>query len=142
MKKKQPIDRGLTGRWTSCDEFGSTVEYRISIVRGEYRVGCVDTFDGERAEVYDIRGDGDRLRFCAHWPSTGRFSKNSVFWRGAGGADQAELTYTYTDTELLRRRPTKKGLAEGRQKQVEQAYPGRARGFSTKSCFAVSFVDH
>lgn len=85
----------------SYDEVGSSVEHRVAIVKGQFKVECVDTYDGERAEVYDVKWDGERLRYCLHWESTGRFSKNSMLHLTDG---QVELTSTHTDAELLRRK--------------------------------------
>lgn len=98
MKTKATIDRGLAGTWVSCDEFTSSVEHYISISKGRYRVKCLDTYDGEYADVYDVKWDGERLSYCLHWNSTGRFSKNVL---SRDSDDKASLTYTHTDTEIL-----------------------------------------
>ena len=78
MKKKSELNRSLVGTWTSCDPFESCVEHRISTSKGEYKITVIDIDDNEKAEVYDVRWDGDRLQYCLHWPSTGRFSKNTL----------------------------------------------------------------
>ena len=118
MKRKSSIDRGLIGNWISYDENGSTIEHRISMAKGEYKVTCVDTYDGELAEVYDVKWDGNRLSYCLHWPSTRRFSRNSILRQSQ---DQVELTFTYTDTELLRRKPVRQA-GRKRKTQAEQRF--------------------
>ena len=109
MKKKDEIDKGLLGTWISHDEVGSTVEHWVRAHKGLYRVTCVDTYDGELGEVYDVKWDGERLRYCIYWASSGRFAKNSILRLSA---NQVELTYTFTDTELLRRKRPRKQKAE------------------------------
>lgn len=101
MKKVRGIDRGLLGTWISSDEVGSTVEHRVRTHKGIYQVQCVDAYDGKVGEVYDVNWDGERLRYCVYWASSGRFAKNSILRQSAS---QVVLTYTFTDTECLRRK--------------------------------------
>ena len=99
---KAPVNRDLIGHWISCDELGSNVKHQISISRGKYKVTCIDTSDNEIGEVYDVKWDGEKLHYCVYWASTGRFAKNTMVQQAM---NQVELTYTYTDSEILKRIP-------------------------------------
>ena len=101
MKKKPELDRGLVGTWVSCDPWASCVEHRVTTSRGQYKLVAVDVDDDEKAEVYDITWDGERLHYCLHWKSTGRFSKNTLIRLEK---DKVGLTYSYTDQEILHRK--------------------------------------
>lgn len=92
----------LEGRWVSADPLLDQIEHHVRVENGEYRVSVTDSTDGEHAEVYDVRWDGERLSYCTHWASTGRFAKNSLT---ALGDDKLRLTYTYTAQEVLVRSP-------------------------------------
>jgi hypothetical protein len=105
MKKNKELCRSLIGRWVSCDDWKSSVEHRISISKGEYKVSVTDLYDGEKGEVYDVKWDGTRLNYCVHWPSTGRFAKNSVALLEKGRLD---LCYTYSEQDTLVKRPLAK----------------------------------
>ena len=55
----------------------------------------------EAAEVFDVCWDGEHLRYSCHWPSTGRFVKNSL---RRIEVDEVALTYTYTAQDTLKRK--------------------------------------
>jgi hypothetical protein len=90
------------GTWISDDEYGSDVEYNISIVGKELKVEAVDVNDGERAEIRDVEWDGDsNLSFSAYWQSSGRFAKCKFMLLSK---NRVAFTYTYTDHEILHRK--------------------------------------
>jgi hypothetical protein len=93
---------GLVGIWASQDPFSSGVEYDVKSTASGFSVTVRDTNDSEQAEVYDITWDGETLRFSAYWASSGRLGK-CVF--RLVDLDKIDFTYTYTDSELLLRRP-------------------------------------
>ena len=101
MKRKTDNGRHLVGTWISCDPWASSVEHRVTMAKGKIKVVAIDTEDSEKAEVYDVRWDGDRLNYCLHWKSTGRFSKNSLILLEK---DKVGMTFTYTDQEILHRK--------------------------------------
>ena len=101
MTGAKDLDQGLVGIWISCDPWGSEVEHRVSILQGNYKVELVDSIDGEAAEVFDVCWDGEHLRYSCHWPSTGRFVKNSL---RRIEVDEVALTYTYTAQDTLKRK--------------------------------------
>ena len=100
--KKDP----LLGEWRSADGF-SEVVYRVSKKKSGYAVIANDTFDKEFADVFEEKWDSRKkiFSFAAHWNSTGRFCRCRIM---AISEDQATLTFTYTDTELLIRTTKKK----------------------------------
>jgi hypothetical protein len=84
--------------WRTASEW-SQVEYRVSRKKGDFCVVAVDTFDNERADVFEAKWNArtDILSFACHWNCTGRFLRCRL---QAIMKDKIELTYTYTDTEL------------------------------------------
>jgi hypothetical protein len=66
-----------------------------------FAVQAVDRFDGEEAEVYDVKWDGEILSFATHWLSTGRFVKCRLL---ALSANRVDFTYTYTQQEMWHRK--------------------------------------
>src|ERR1035441_1195955 len=79
MHHRKQIDKTkphpLTGTWVNGDEYATEVEYQVSAVGQGFTVRAVDRYDGEEAEVYDVKWDGEALSFATHWPFTGRFVK-------------------------------------------------------------------
>ncbi len=65
----------LIGTWVNGDEYVSEIEVEVFPVGEGFGVRAVDGYDGEEAEVYDVKWNGEALSFATHWPSTGRFVK-------------------------------------------------------------------
>lgn len=102
QKKKSTRKHTLVGTWASADEFDSNVEYIISSKGDGFAVRVSDSYDGEEADVFETKWDGEVLTFATHWNSTGRFSRCRFL---AQSKDHVDSTYTYTDKELLHRKP-------------------------------------
>lgn len=83
------------------------VEHRISTSKGEYKVAVTDTFDGEKAEVYDVKWDGDRLQYKVHWPSTGRFIEYSLTHLEK---EKVGISFKYSAQDIwIKKKPVKSG---------------------------------
>jgi len=108
-KKKEPI---IVGTWVNGDEYETDVEYQVSRKARGLAVRAVDRFDGERAEVYDVKWDGEALTFSTHWPSTGRFVKCRLL---AISPNRVDLTYTYTQQEMWHRKGAEPATAPSRR---------------------------
>jgi len=91
----------VVGTWVNGDEYATDVEYQVSEGSNGFAVRAVDRFDGEEAEVYDVKWDGEALSFAAHWPSTGRFMKCRLL---AISPNRVDFTYTYTQQEMWQRK--------------------------------------
>jgi hypothetical protein len=91
----------LVGTWVNGDEYATDVEYQVSWGSQGFTVRAVDRFDGEEAEVYDVKWDGEALSFATHWPSTGRFVKCRLL---AISPNRVDFTYTYTQQEMWHRK--------------------------------------
>jgi hypothetical protein len=100
-KKKSTPKHPLLGTWVSAEGFPSDVEYIVSSKGDGFAVRALDRQDGEEADVFEIKWDGQILIFAAHWNSTGRFARCRFL---AQSPDHVEFTYTYTDHELLHRK--------------------------------------
>lgn len=92
----------LVGKWKSADEF-SEVIVSISGSGDGFLVTVMDEADGEAAEVFDSRYDGDALSFVAHWPSNGRHIKYRFLLQSEGTID---VTYSYSGQEIWQRQKT------------------------------------
>lgn len=68
---------------------------------GRFQVKVVDRYDDERADVYDVKWDGEELTFAAHWPSTGRLVKTGL---RALTHDAVNYRYTYSEQETWHRK--------------------------------------
>ncbi len=93
----------LVGTWK-----GSTnVEYTIRRRRGSYRVTAIDTFDNEKADIYEEKWDKKNgiFSFAGHWNSTGRFMRCRIHLTAN---DKIEFIYTYTDSETMIRKQKQK----------------------------------
>src|SRR5450759_3346865 len=112
MKKKNKPDKRLVGTWASCDPTQSSVRECISVSKGRFVVTAFDADDGEHAEVRDVGWDGVYLRYNLHWPSTGRFTKNTLTLLAK---NRVGLTYMYSGQEVLERQADK-----GKPNQVSQ----------------------
>ncbi len=99
-KKLRTKRDSLVGCWRSAHDFFSHVEYRVSRQKVGYTVKVRDTNDGEVPDVFEVKWDAKKnvLSFATHWNSTGRFCRNRL---AVTATDQVELTYTYTDTDVL-----------------------------------------
>src|ERR1700689_833463 len=97
----------LSGIWKSRYDWGSVAEYRIERNRRGYTVSVRDSEDGEHADVLETKWDAARhiLAISVYWNSSGRFLRCRF---KSNSASQIELTYTYPDTEVLERTPTKR----------------------------------
>jgi hypothetical protein len=91
----------LIGTWVTDDEYGSEVEYTIAPAADGFAVTATTTYDGEFAEIYDVKWDGDQLAFSAYWNSSGRFCKGRFLLLSE---NRVEFTFTYTDHEVLHRK--------------------------------------
>ena len=85
----------LVGDWVPADLYSDIV---ISITKDdeEYSVSVFDLNDGEQAEVYEVKFDGDELSFNVHWSSNGRFIKYGLLLTTE---KTVRLTYTYSGQE-------------------------------------------
>ena len=66
MKRSKDITK-LVGTWRHED---SVVEYSISVLGDPLTVTAIDTNDGEKLRITDIRLEGSELRFTSTCPST------------------------------------------------------------------------
>jgi hypothetical protein len=99
--KNIPKSHTLVGTWVNGDEYATEVEYQVSPAGQGFAVRGVDRHDGEEAEVYDVKWDGEALSFATHWLSTGRFVKCRL---QALSANRVDYTYTYTQQEMWHRK--------------------------------------
>jgi hypothetical protein len=100
QKKTSRKPHPLVGTWISADQH-STVEYMIKLKGNRFAVCAIDSFDGEQADIFEIKRDGQALSFAAYWNSTGRFSRCRLM---ALSDEQVNFTYTHTDQEILHRK--------------------------------------
>lgn len=91
----------LIGVWVSATEHASDVEYTVTSKGATFNVTAIDGFDGEVADIFEVKWDGEVLSFAAHWNSTGRFSRCRL---QALSKNRASFTYTYTDNETYHRK--------------------------------------
>ena len=110
----------LVGVWRSVGDFGSQVEYHVQKKGSGYAVSARDASDGELADVFEEKWDAGAcaLTFAVHWNSSGRFLRCRLLLTGA---DQVELTYTFTDTEPLVRKTG--GLTSGQRPTAVKCPP-------------------
>ena len=95
--KKHP----LVGSWVSGTEYGSEIEYIITSRATGFRVRAIDRYDGEVADVFELKWDGQTLSFATHWNSTGRFLRARL---EAVAKNEVSYTYTYTENEIWHRK--------------------------------------
>ena len=102
-KSNQKSTKGhvLVGVWVSADEYASEVEYSVTAKGMTFSVKAIDGHDGEVADVFEVKWDGEVLSFATHWNSTGRFSRCRL---EALSKNRVSLTYTYTDNEIFHRK--------------------------------------
>lgn len=91
----------LVGTWVNGDEYATDVEYHVSQGSKGFAVRAIDRFDGEEAEVHDVKWDGEALSFATHCASTGRFVKCRLL---AVSPNRVDFTYTYTQQEIWHRK--------------------------------------
>lgn len=89
------------------DEYATDVEYQVSQNSAGLAIRAFDRIDGEEAQVYDVKWDGEVLSFATHWPSTGRFVKCRLL---AISPNRVDFTYTYTQQEMWHRKGTEPGV--------------------------------
>ena len=114
----------LVGTWVNGDEYATEIEYQVSTAEQGFAVRAIDRYDGEEAEVYDVKWDGEALSFATHWPLTGRFVKCRL---QAISQNRVDFTYTYTQQEMWHRKgaaPTASG-DEGRGRRPIRRSPAR-----------------
>jgi hypothetical protein len=101
-KRKDPRDL-LVGTWKGIDEWSTNVEYTIRRRKGTYSITAIDTFDNEKADIYEEKWDkkNEIFSFAGHWNSTGRFMRCRIHLIAK---DKIEFTYTYTDSEMMIRK--------------------------------------
>ncbi len=99
MDSKIDVNTLLVGKWTHADPW-NTMVHSISVTNNCYEVAVYDSEDEEFANIYDIKWDGDKLRYSSYWNSSGRLLKNIL---QLVEADKVSLTYTYTDHDTLNR---------------------------------------
>jgi hypothetical protein len=102
----------LVGTWVNGDDYATEVEYQVSQRPHGFVVRAVDRFDGERAEVYDVKWDGEALSFATHWPSTGRLMKCRFL---VISPNRIDFAYTYTQQEMWHRKGTEPVAAPNRR---------------------------
>ena len=62
----------LVGTWKDADaKYGASVQFTIRAVGAAFAVSGIDTSDGEKLSISNIRWDGRVLRFDSFVPSTG-----------------------------------------------------------------------
>ena len=118
----------LVGTWVNGDEYATEVEYQVSSPGQGFTVRAIDRFDGEEAEVYDVKWDGEVLSFATHWPSTGRFVKCRL---QAISPNRVDFTYTYTQQEMWHRKGAEPVVSPNRRRagrrQVRKSGTGGGR---------------
>jgi hypothetical protein len=79
------------------------VRYTVSAEGGKLTVTGIDTGEGEIAQIYDVAWHEGKhtLEFSAHWPSTGRMTKNR--FQPSTANNRADVTYTFTAQETWER---------------------------------------
>lgn len=122
QKEKTPT---LVGTWVNGDEYETDVEYQVSRGTKGFVVQAVDLFDGEKAEVYDIKWDGEALTFATHWPSTGRFVKCRFL---AISPNRLDFNYTYSQQETWHRKGAEPVTAPNRRPVARRRVRKAARG--------------
>jgi len=100
-KKKRKGSYTLVGSWVSGTEYGSEIEYIVTPHGDTFKVRAIDQFDGEVADVFEVKWDGQILSFATHWNSTGRFMRCRL---EAIAKNEASYTYTYTTNETWHRK--------------------------------------
>ena len=93
----------LVGTWVSPDEFGSTVEYTVSVGRSGLVVSATDSHDGEEAQISEVTSNGTELCFVAKWSSSGRVCRCVM---RAASTTQVQFTFSYTEHGHLQRKAT------------------------------------
>jgi hypothetical protein len=90
----------LVGTWRSAAAFGSSIEYQVAKRKTGYSVVARDTADGEVADIFEQSWSPKKgvLSFAAYWNASGRFTRCRL---QLITAEQVELTYTYTDIDVL-----------------------------------------
>jgi hypothetical protein len=62
----------LVGTWRDADEdYGTSIRFTVRGVGANFEVAGLDTHDGEKLSISNIRWDGRVLRFDSFVPSTG-----------------------------------------------------------------------
>jgi len=100
-KKKSMRKHTLVGSWISGTETGSEIEYIVTSHGGGFKVIAIDRFDGEVADIFDVKWDGRILSFGTLWNSTGRFLRCRF---EAIAKNEVSYTYTYTANETWHRK--------------------------------------
>jgi hypothetical protein len=99
MKRSEDITK-LVGTWRHED---SVVEYSISVLSDPLTVTGIDTNDGEKLRITDVRLEGPDLLFTSTCPST-RYRLRHVLRPARGN----QIEHEYTRIEKWRRvKPTK-----------------------------------
>jgi len=72
MTEAIPINSNhpLVGQWKPTDDFSDLVVSIVAEANG-FSVSAIDEADGESAEIFDPKYDGDVLSFAAHWVGGG-----------------------------------------------------------------------
>jgi hypothetical protein len=108
MRRKKPKTKKphiLVGTWVNGDEYATEVEFLVRALGSGFGVRAIDRYDGEEAEVYDVKWDGTALSFATHWRSTGRFMKCRLH---VISQNRVDYTYTYTQQEMWHRKKAKR----------------------------------
>jgi hypothetical protein len=100
-KKESTKSHPLVGKWVSGTESGSEIEYTVTSHANGFRVRAIDQYDGEVADVFEIKWDGLILSFGTLWNSTGRFLRCRF---QAIAKNEVSYTYTYTANETWHRK--------------------------------------
>ena len=100
-KKESTKKHPLVGRWVSGTEYGSEIEYIVTSHGTGFRVRAIDRYDGEVADVFEVKWDGQILSFGTLWNSTGRFLRCRL---DAVAKNEVSYTYTYTANETWHRK--------------------------------------
>src|ERR1043166_8084975 len=104
MTSKRKAARDLLlGTWKSVDEWSTNVEYTIRKKNGTYSVTAIDTYDNEKADIFEENWDKKKgvFSFAGYWNSTGRFMRCRI---QLIAKDKIDFTYTYTDSEPMIRK--------------------------------------
>jgi hypothetical protein len=125
-KTKNPT---IVGTWVNGHEYGTDVEYQVSQKAQGLAVRAVDRFDGERAQVYDVKWDGEVLTFATYWPSTGRFVKCRLL---AISPNRVDFTYTYTHQEMWHRKGAEPVTAPNRRPAAGRGVRKSGKGLEQK----------
>lgn len=88
----------MDGIWVNSCEYFADIEYHITIKDDTTWVSVINSYDGEKGEIYDTHREKETLFFSIYAPSSGHFRKCQFQLLSS---NQALLTHTYTERCIL-----------------------------------------